>query len=309
MEGRIIGRYEGKDDGPLLICIGGIHGNEPSGIEAIKEIFRLLDIEPVVNPGFHYRGNLVGIRGNLCALEAKKRFIGRDLNRMLTAEDIGRVKNSDPLAYTVEDKECLELIDTVEREILKYQPQFTLILDFHTTTADGGIFTISANDKMSRELGQGLHAPVILGIAEGLVGTTIEYFNRPASNCYCIVFEAGQHDDPACEHRIIAAIVNCMRSIGSVDPRDVDHRHDGLLISLSVGLPKLTRLIYHYYIHPDENFVMRPGYKNFQHVYKGEELASNESGKIYAPYEGLILMPKYQSQGEDGFFIVQPVDD
>ena len=308
MENRIIGRYEGKEDGPLLICIGGMHGNEPAGITAIKETLHLLEIEPQANPGFRYRGNLVGIRGNLHALEEKKRFILRDLNRVLIEHENLQSRIDDPLTWTTEDKERIELIDAIEEEIKKYNAAFTLIVDFHTTTADGGIFTIASGDETSRHLAKGLHAPVILGISEGLMGTTIEYFNRPSENRFCIVFEAGQHDDPDCVHRSVAAIVNCMRSIGSVEPRDVDHRHDGLLISLSIGLPKVTRLIYHYKIRPNENFTMKPGYENFYPVKKDEWLATNNDGKIYSPVDGLILMPKYQSQGEDGFFIVEEVE-
>ncbi len=308
MEKRIIGRYEGQEKGSLLICIGGMHGNEPSGVEAIDEVFRLLRIEHTVNPTFRYKGAITGIRGNLAALNAKQRFISRDLNRMLTASELERIKNLDPKLVVDEDKECFELITAIEDERKKYNAPLTLILDMHTTTADGGIFTIAAEDDLSRILAKGLHAPVVLGIAEGLVGTTIDYFHHPLLNCYCIVFEAGSHDDPESVHRTAAAIINCMRTIGAVESRDVDHRHDGLLISISVGLPKISKLIYHYKIQPEEKFEMRPGYKNFQSVKTGDVLATNENGDVVSPVEGLILMPKYQSLGNDGFFIVEVVE-
>jgi succinylglutamate desuccinylase len=308
MESRIIGRYVGSTGGPLFICIGGMHGNEPTGVEAIKEVFHLLKIEPDSNPDFQYKGVFIGIRGNLAALETRQRFISRDLNRMLTPEDLIRIRKINPEMLANEDRECLELIETINEEITKYNPWLTLILDMHTTTADGGIFTIAAGDDMSRTLAKGLNAPVVLGIAEGLIGTTIDFFNRPALNSYCIVFEAGNHDDPTGVHRSVAAIVNCMRSIGAVDPKEVDHRHDGLLNSISFGLPKISRLIFHYRIQPGEQFKMNPGYQNFQPVTKGEGLAKNDLGPVTAPVNGLILMPKYQSQGDDGFFIVEVVE-
>ncbi|HZV69238.1 MAG TPA: succinylglutamate desuccinylase/aspartoacylase family protein [Saprospiraceae bacterium] len=308
MDNRIIGRYEGKDKGPLLICIGGMHGNEPSGVEAIDEVFRLLHDEPVVNPAFHYRGVLLGLRGNLAALNTKQRFIQRDLNRMMTAAEVDRILKLDPGQVTEEDKECLELVTMIDAERKKYDAQLTLILDIHTTTADGGIFTIASEDELSRILAKGLHAPVVLGIAEGLVGTTIDYFHHPDAGCYCIVFEAGRHDDPEGVHRSVAAIINCMRSIGAVDSKDVDHRHDGLLIGMSIGLPKVSRLIFHYKIQPGENFIMNPGFKNFQVIAAGEILARNDEGPVRSPVSGLILMPKYQSQGDDGFFVVEVLE-
>ena len=276
MENRIICRYEGQKRGPLLICLGGMHGNEPAGVLSIQEVARLLDIESGINPDFQYRGRLLGLRGNLAALEKKQRFIKRDLNRMLTPEEVRRVQILQPSELIYEDKECFEIISIIETEINLYAPSFTLIMDLHTTTADGGIFTIAAEDEMSMNLAMGLHAPVVLGMEKQLSGTTLNYFNQPSQKCYCIVFEAGRHNDPQGMHRSVAAIINCMRNIGSVDQYVVDHRHDGLLISLSMSLPKVTRLIYHYKIKPGEHFIMNPGYKNFQQLSAVLVLSSSE---------------------------------
>ncbi len=308
MESRIIGRYEGAEAGPLLICTAGVHGNEPAGLMAIAEIFRLLSIEHNHNPGFSYKGRFVGIRGNLPAIELKQRYIQRDLNRMLLQEELERIKSTDESAWTPEDRESIELVRAVEAEIEDYKPSATLILDLHTTTADGGIFTIAATDSMSSRLAKGLHAPVILGFEKGVEGTTLHFFNRPEKMVYCIVFEAGQHNDPESVHRTAAAIVNCMRTIGAVDSSDVDHRHDGILIHMSKGLPKVTQLIHHQKIKADEIFTMHPGFKNFQQIRKGDILAENQYGPIEAPVDGLMLMPKYQAQGDDGFFIVRVIE-
>ena len=309
MTKRIIGKHTGLNEGPLLFCIGGIHGNEWAGIIAIEEVLTLLEKEILENPAFQYNGAFIGLRGNLPALDQKKRFIDRDLNRMLTNEENNRITNISPENRSSEDRQTFELIRTIEEEVKKYKAEFVLIIDLHTTTADGGIFTISSNDPMSRELAMALHAPVILGIAEDLKGTTIDYFNKPDQNQYCIVFEAGQHDDPECVHRSVSAIISAMKKIGSVDASDVNVRHEKMLVRQSEGLPKLTKLIYHYKIKEGEKFQMLPGFQNFQPVIKGERLASNKDGHVYAPSDGLILMPKYQSQGDDGFFLVESIEN
>ena len=65
------------------------------------------------------------------------------------------------------------------------------------------------------------------------------------------------------------------------------------------------------YVHPiaaDDDFVMHPGFKNFQPIAKGELLASDKNGEIKAKQDGRILMPLYQKQGEDGFFLIQTVE-
>ncbi len=308
MESRIIGRYDGEEKGPLLICLAGVHGNEPAGLMAIDEIFRLLSIEKDFNPGFSYKGRFVGIRGNLPAIHLKQRFIERDLNRMLLQREQERILSQTEDTWSAEDRQSIELVEAIEAEMADYHPETTLILDLHTTTANGGIFTIAATDPMSSRLAKGLHAPVILGFEKDLEGTTLYFFNKPEQKKYCIVFEAGQHNDHESVHRTAAAIVNCMRSIGSVDSRDVDHRHDGILINMSKGLPKVTELIYHYKIKPDEKFTMLPGFINFQSLKKGDVLAENQHGPITAPVDGLMLMPKYQPQGDDGFFIVKVLE-
>jgi succinylglutamate desuccinylase len=308
MDERIIGRFGGVKEGPLLICVGGIHGNEPAGVAAIEEILRLLEEEAVRKPGFIYRGSFLGVKGNLGALQSQTRFVESDLNRMLSADMINAAERIPEEELSAEKRELLEFTTLLEGEIRKNGSHSTLVVDLHTTTADGGVFTISKNDAESRRLAKGLHVPVILGIAEDLKGTTIEYFHRPHEQCHCIVFEAGSHQDPECIHRCVSAIVNCMRSIGAIDASDVDHRHDQLLSHLSNGHPKVAKLIYHYRIQSGEFFSMNPGYKNFQQVKRGEELAKNEMGPIYAPLDGMILMPKYQPLGDDGFFIVEPLE-
>ena len=62
-------------------------------------------------------------------------------------------------------------------------------------------------------------------------------------------------------------------------------------------------------IHPNDRFRMRPGYANFQPIAAGEHLASNRHGNVTAQIKGRIFMPLYQSQGDDGYFIVSKIPD
>jgi succinylglutamate desuccinylase len=48
-------------------------------------------------------------------------------------------------------------------------------------------------------------------------------------------------------------------------------------------------------------------YNNFDPIAKGEVLAYDKNGPIKSPYGGLILMPLYQKQGDDGFFVIQEI--
>lgn len=307
---RIIGRYTGEARGPLLICLGGIHGNEPAGIRALEIIFNLLDVEPQINPHFTFRGRLLGLRGNLQAINLGKRYIERDLNRMWTRENIEWVGQQPLDALRAEYRELRELLDLIEQEIKDYQPERFFLLDLHTTTAHGGIFSVVSDDPESIRIAVELHAPVIRGMLQGIRGTSLHYFNSENfdGDTVAIAFESGQHDDPLSINRAIAAVTNCLRTIGCVRAEDVENRHDELLIEYSKNLPKVAELITTHSIRPGDDFRMAPDFDNFQPVKKGELLAYDQNGPIYAEADGRILMPLYQKQGDDGFFLIRPLD-
>ncbi|MFT5998627.1 MAG: succinylglutamate desuccinylase, partial [Neolewinella sp.] len=86
---RIIGHYRGAEAGPLVVAIGGVHGNEPAGVLALERLFDMLEDEPRINPGFSFKGDLLALRGNLAALAAGVRFIDADLNRIWRPLDGG----------------------------------------------------------------------------------------------------------------------------------------------------------------------------------------------------------------------------
>ena len=119
------------------------------------------------------------------------------------------------------------------------------------------------------------------------------------------VLNRGQHDETLSINRAIAALTNCLRTLGCVEAEHVENRHDSLLIQHSKGLPHVAELITIHSILPGDDFQMAPNYKNFQKVKKGEVLAHDKKGAIIAPEDSLILMPLYQNQGDDGFFLVK----
>jgi succinylglutamate desuccinylase len=194
-------------------------------------------------------------------------------------------------------------------EIQDYQPDEVIVLDLHTTTAYGGIFSIATDDPKSVNIAVELHAPVITGLLEGIQGTTLHYFNTEniGIETTTVCFESGQHEETLSVNRAIAAIINCMRTVGCVRSEDVENRHDALLIEYARGLPKVSELITTHSIQPGDQFRMVPDYKNFQKVKQGEILAFDRNGPIEAIEDGLILMPLYQKQGEDGFFLIRAV--
>jgi len=91
---RVIGSYTGVGKGPLMIVFGAMHGNEPAGVEALKLMVKMLEVEPITNPQFTFRGRLLGLIGNTRALKQGKRYINKDLNRQWTSENVQRIQSA-----------------------------------------------------------------------------------------------------------------------------------------------------------------------------------------------------------------------
>lgn len=306
---RIIGRYTGKTKGPLLIVFGGMHGNEPAGVKALEHMFQMLAVEPNSNPEFKFSGRMIGLIGNKKAYIQNKRFIERDLNRLWETDRVSKIKSHPVDSLSPEEQEIKELLAIIEYEIEEYRPDKIIILDLHTTSSFGGIFTIVTDEEESVEIGVELHAPVIKGMLSGIKGTTLHYFNTKNLKVptVAVTFESGQHNEPLSVSRAIAALTNCMRTIGCVSPIHIENKHDSILIEYSADLPKVSELISAHSIDPSDEFEMKPGYKNFQEVEKDEIVAKDKEGTISVPENSRILMPLYQKQGEDGFFLVKEI--
>ncbi len=304
---RVIGKYTGEKEGPLLIVFGGMHGNEPAGVKALEMMFKMLEVEPVTNPDFVFKGTLLGIIGNLAAYKKGKRYINRDLNRLWRRDNVERISLLAKAELNEEEVEIKEILDLVKHTINTLKPQRVFVLDLHTTSSTGGIFSIPNDEENSLKIALELHAPVILGMLNGIKGTTLHYFTDENFDVpiTAVTFESGQHTDPLSINRAIAGLTNCMRTIGCVDPAHIENQHDKILIEYSKDLPKVARLIDRHNIEEGDNFEMLPGFENFQAVKKEQILATDRKGIITAPDDALILMPLYQKQGEDGFFLVK----
>lgn len=302
--GRIIGHHRGAEAGPLVVAIGGIHGNEPAGVRALERLFALLKEEPLINPGFSFKGDLLALRGNVAALETGRRFIDCDLNR------IWRPTINDGYRFsTSEDRELHELLACIETAVEEAPLSELVLLDLHTTTAHGGIFAITGDDAPSLSLAAEMAVPVVKGMLTGLEGTTLHYFrgNHFKTNfpVRAVSFESGNHDDPASIDLALAASLNLLRALGCVRQEDVRTYHDEILREAAAELPRLTDLIYVHRITEADHFKMHPGYQNFQPVKKGTVLAKDKLGDVTVPEDGYLLMPLYQEQGNEGFFLLR----
>lgn len=299
---RLIGDLKGAKPGPTVIALAGIHGNEPTGIDAIRHLFEKLEDKADV-----FSGRFIGLIGNIEALRANKRYIDEDMNRIWFTSILDKVRRT-PIqqlktAERRETKKLLEIIDPfIQDEDKKHQVIFA---DLHSFSTESGLFAISTRDEENVQLLSQLQVPLIFGIEKALHGTALKYIQNTGNIGFA--FEAGQHSSEDAEDNAKAGLMCLLVAAGCISAGEIEGytQYYDYLCDQTKELPHKVEFLYKHIIEPEDEFVMRPGFKNFDCVEVGQWLASDRQGKIEAQRAGYILMPLYQKQGDDGFFIVQ----
>lgn len=295
----MIGKFVGVESGVSLIVVGSVHGNEPSGVIALQKISR--EMESLKNK---LRGRVYFLAGNTRALNRRVRFIETDLNRHWTSENVEK-NNINSVLQIAEDKEQSELLKILN-EILRTANDDVFALDLHSTSAAGLPFATVGDTLRNRHFAQKFPVIFLLGIEEQLDGTMLEYLNN--RGVVTLGFEGGQHESSQAienhEGLVWLSLVNS-GILAAEDVPDLKKYQQNLL--KASGKPRIVEVRYRQAITENEDFEMNQGYSNFQTVRRNEVLAKDKNGEIRAKESGLILMPLYQKQGEDGFFIGREV--
>lgn len=291
-----------QPDLPYFICFGGIHGNEQGGLKALHKV-----IQHIESNKFKLNGNFIAIKGNLKAIKEQQRFIDQDLNRLFYPEMIEHVKSSSfGELKSHEERELKKILKIIEPYVqLASEGKTVYLLDLHTTSAYGGLFTISSKSKEGIEVGKRVGVPVIIGINDVIRGTTVSFCEE--NHMTGFAFEGGQHDDPISVRNIEAALWMFLEATGLVSKDDIEQfdQYRDILDLYGALYPEVVQFKHRHDVKPDDEFVMNPGMKNFMQIDKDQIVAKDKNGYIKAPMDGMLLMPLYQQQGEDGFFITE----
>lgn len=293
---RIIGKYKGDEKGPLLLVTAGVHGNEPSGVNALEKVFSELEKN---RPKM--KGTFLGLRGNCKALEKGQRFIDEDLNRTWKNENLN---NDQP--ESSEQQEMLDIIEVLDDYKDEKFPE-RYFLDCHTTSSDSlpyiSVQEVGDNDRFAHKF----PVYIVRGFSDIVNGSIDKYFSQQGLTGF--TFEAGQHTADTSETNHEALIWMALREACDLNMDEVpcypscvsvfdDKFPDG---------PKTFEIIYRHGLEKGDEFKMQPGFSNFQKIEKGELLAIQNGKEIRSEWDATIFMPLYQSQGNDGFFVIKEV--
>lgn len=296
----IIGSVKGDPDGPTVVIVTGMHGNEPAGVTAAENVFNMLkDVHPPI------RGRLILVRGNLTALEQGMRYIDEDMNRLWFPSIIDQIRKTPRNQINSNERREMKFLLTLFEKILRRSEHPVFLMDVHTFSAEGSMFSITSPEPRQRTLLSNLHVPMVFGIENSLQGTALSYYQRKGFISFGL--EGGNHNNKLTEYNITASLILYLQAVGCIEKQYVSEikEYEQHLKSHTQHLPGEAELVYQHIIEPGDEFEMRPGYKNFQPIKEGEWLANDKEGKIVARCDGYILMPLYQNQGNDGFFVIR----
>lgn len=298
---RLLGEYHRGIAGPTLLAMGGVHGNEPGGVHASLRV-----LDQLKERGLPLRGRFVAVAGNLAALSHHQRFLSRDLNRRWLPTSVGELRDRDAGGDDDEDREQRELVEVFEHYVNTARGPL-LFVDLHTCSSMGAPFTCFSDTLTNRSLAESIPCPMVLGLEETIDGAALDFFND--RGLPCLAMEGGNHDADSTIERLAGGLWLLLVQLGCLDADQVRDlaRYRRLIADGANGFHGAVEIRRHHQIAPEDGFQMEPGYENLQPVKRGDLLAKDVRGEIRATEDCRILLPLYQEEGSDGFFLTREV--
>ncbi|MFN3198751.1 MAG: succinylglutamate desuccinylase/aspartoacylase family protein [Bradymonadia bacterium] len=298
---RVLGRVDRGRPGPSFVILCAVHGNEPGGVGAARRVIRTIKAH-----GIPLSGRVLALLGNSGAYARGVRQQQHDLNRAWTASALQTLFNQDPAQDDPEQREQRALLVALS-PFIEHPEQPTIFVDLHSTSGPGAPFSVGADTLRNRRLIDALGLPVMLGLEEIIEGTLLGLLSDLGH--VTVGVEGGQHDDPRTVDNLESVLWQALAATGQIRRVDIPERrkHVDRLRAATEGLPRYVEVRHRHGITPSEAFAMRPGFTNFQPVTVGDVLGEDANGPVKAPFTGRLLMPLYQSTGDDGFFMGRDV--
>lgn len=305
---RKLGAVRGARPGPTLIVVASIHGNEHAGIAAARRVLARLARGDV-----RFHGDMVALVGNVSAARERRRYRTFDMNRVWTEARVARIDaesaNLEGAVSVVAGFEGLEqrelLVEIREAMAAARGPIF--MIDLHTTSAAGVPFVACGTSAEQFALIEGVPLPVIVGLESMVEGALTGYWN--GRGLTAVTVEGGQHDDPGTIDNL-EAVLHLVLEASGILPLDTlaeAREAERLLDSRRGDLPRTMEVLSRYAITEDQEFMMEPGFRNVDYARASQLLARDRNGDIRAETDGVVILPLYQGQGNDGFFWGRPI--
>lgn len=276
--------FKGDTQGPTLLVMGGIHGNEKCGPIALS---RLVD---ELNTGARKIKAGTFVTAPICNPEAYRRHTRQcdaNLNRIIR-------HHAEPVLYEhALANQVIALIDNAD-----------IVLDLHSYASGTRPFLFLDNDTQDhRAFAMSLNIPYwITGWAEVYAelgnsdvndGDTMFYSASQGKTA--LLVECGAHEDPVSADVAYHSVLRALVHFGMIDDEE----------AISPATPQINHM---YAIYLKE----KPGHftRDWQHldkVSKGDILATYDDGStVQAPADSVVILPKKSAEpGGEWFYLGQ----
>jgi len=176
--------------GPRAVVIARMHGNEPLGDPVLARLAERAEERLVAGSLLTIRANEVG-----AALGLRHTAEGSDLNRFFDPATLARLRALDPATASYEELRARELVPLLLAA--------DAILDLHSTSRPAAPFLVVRDDQAHRSLARDLGVERLVtgvhenGVLSGGMAVNIGLHPGEKGGRIGLLFEAGQHTDPA----------------------------------------------------------------------------------------------------------------
>lgn len=303
---RIIDQINGSMPGPWIIVVAGIYGNEMASVKALENLMKFIKLNEK-----NFNGQFLALRGNLTALKHHMQYIDEDMNRLWHMDVIQQIRQTPKQEiFSFERREIKALFSIIDnflpRQISENQP--IVFIDLHSSSSNSTMFGITNPNQKNIELFSGLNIPLIMDTENHLQGTAFAYYQQQGFTS--VTIEGGGSTNSIMETNISTVMLSILEKLECI-PASIlkeSKQQNQSFNKQSIPLPNALKIMYKHPTTRKDDFVMKPGYKSLQKIKKNEFLAKDREGVILSPMEGYILLPRYESQGTEGFFIAQELN-
>jgi len=280
-------QIKGSEVGPHIMVLGGVHGNEKTGVAVIKKLYDLFSEgqEKVV------RGTLTFGLGNEEAIADNVRGVnGRNLNRLFTKQHLSGLPEN---FYESQRAHVLApLLASAD-----------ILLDLHATFYKSEPFLACANSSEHGKIFRWFEANTVLTDPNFVIGeeraTTDEYVDECGGVGIC--FEAGWMEDVTLVDSTLKSVLSILRdqNILVTKNNNPPPQHDYRIFEL-VSKVNLTKAGF--------NYVDGIGMESFFPVHGGQVIGYVGGQKVVVPGDGVLVFQRTEDQwqvGEPIFFFAK----
>lgn len=260
-------QFSGPRPGPRVLVLGGVHGNEVTGVMLVERLRADLESGALALAA----GTLTLVVGNPRAVELGTRGSEphADLNRSFTAKALDA---NGPDEY--EARRARELAPIIAAS--------DFIIDLHATNKPSDPFAIAIVDTPERrELCALFPCDKLLLVPDEVIGgTTAGYAEAHGSIGVC--FESGWAGDLTRVDAMRVSVEALLARVGVLDARP------------STVYPQAVYALTEAILLTDRGFAFAPsrGERSFEPFSEGDLIGAHGETELCAPYDGVLMFPK-----------------